>query len=66
MLYGYSQNFADQSKCKEIALNQIAQGSEVVFQVAGQCGLGSLSAAKDKGPGASASTTTRPSSARTS
>jgi basic membrane protein A len=33
-------------KCKEIALNQIAQGSQVVFQVAGGCGLGALDAAK--------------------
>ena len=29
--------------------NQIAQGSQVEFQVAGSCGLGALSAAKDKG-----------------
>jgi basic membrane protein A len=49
VLYDYSQNFVDQSKCKELSLNHIAQGSQVEFQVAGQCGLGSLSAAKDKG-----------------
>jgi basic membrane protein A len=48
-LNGYSQDFVDQAKCKEIALNQIAQGSQVVFQVAGQCGLGALDAAKEKG-----------------
>jgi basic membrane protein A and related proteins len=48
-LNGYSQDFVDQSKCKEIALNQIAQGSKVVFQVAGNCGLGALDAAKEKG-----------------
>jgi basic membrane protein A len=47
-LNGYSQDFVDQSKCKELALNQIAQGSGVVFQVAGQCGLGALDAAKEK------------------
>ncbi len=35
-------------KCKEIALNQIARGSQVVFQVAGGCGLGALDAAKEK------------------
>jgi basic membrane protein A len=46
---GYSQDFVDQAKCKEIALDQIAQGSKVVFQVAGQCGLGALDAAKEKG-----------------
>ena len=39
-LNGYSQDFVDQAKCKEIALDQIAKGSKVVFQVAGQCGLG--------------------------
>jgi basic membrane protein A len=48
-LNGYSQNFVAQDKCKEIALNQIAKGSKVVFQVAGQCGLGALDAAKEKG-----------------
>jgi len=48
-LNGYSQDFTAQDKCKEIALNQIAQGSKVVFQVAGGCGLGALDAAKQKG-----------------
>ena len=48
-LNGYSQDFVDQAKCKELALNQIQQGAQVVFQVAGQCGLGALDAAKEKG-----------------
>ena len=48
-LSGYSQDFVDQAKCKELALNQIAEGAQVVFQVAGQCGLGALDAAKEKG-----------------
>jgi basic membrane protein A len=48
-LNGYSEDFVDQAKCKEIALNQIAEGSQVVFQVAGGCGLGALDAAKEKG-----------------
>ena len=48
-LNAYSQDFAVQSKCKEIALNQIAAGSAVVFQVAGGCGLGALDAAHEKG-----------------
>jgi basic membrane protein A and related proteins len=48
-LNGYSQDFVDQAKCKEIALNQIAEGAQVIFQVAGQCGLGALDAAKEKG-----------------
>ena len=45
----YSQDFTDQTKCKELALNQIAAGSVAVFQVAGNCGLGVLDAAKEKG-----------------
>jgi basic membrane protein A len=45
----YSQDFSNEAKCKEIALNQIAAGSVVVFQVAGGCGLGALDAAKEKG-----------------
>jgi basic membrane protein A and related proteins len=49
VLNDYSQDFVDQAKCKELALNQIAEGSQVVFQVAGQCGLGALDAAKEKG-----------------
>jgi basic membrane protein A len=48
-LNGYSQNFVDQAPCKELALDQISKGSKVVFQVAGQCGLGALDAAKEKG-----------------
>jgi basic membrane protein A len=49
VLYNYSSDWDDQAKCKELALNQIAAGSGVVFQVAGGCGLGALSAAQDKG-----------------
>ena len=48
VLNDYSQDFVAQAKCKEKALNQIAQGSTVEFQVAGQCGLGVLDAAKSK------------------
>jgi basic membrane protein A len=44
----YSQDFGAQDKCKELALNQIAAGSKVVFQVAGGCGLGALDAAKEQ------------------
>jgi basic membrane protein A and related proteins len=48
-LNGYSQDFGDQQKCKEIALSQIGQGARVIFQVAGGCGLGAIEAAKSKG-----------------
>jgi basic membrane protein A len=49
LLNAYSQDFVDQAKCKEIALDQIAQGSDLIFQVAGQCGLGALDAACQEG-----------------
>ena len=49
VLIGYSQDFVAQEKCKEIALNQIARGSRVIFQVAGGCGLGALDAARERG-----------------
>ena len=48
-LNAYSDNFDDLAKCKEIALDQIGQGSDVVFQVAGDCGLGAIDAACEKG-----------------
>ena len=48
-LNGYSEDFVDQAKCKEVALDQIAEGSDVVFQVAGGCGLGALDAASEEG-----------------
>jgi basic membrane protein A len=47
-LIDYSQDFVDQAKCKELALNQIDRGSKVVFAVAGGCGLGALDAAKEQ------------------
>jgi basic membrane protein A len=48
LLNGYSQDWVDLAKCKEEALNQIAAGSTIEFQVAGGCGLGTLDAAKEK------------------
>ena len=47
-LNAYSQDFVDQAKCKEVALDQISRGSDVVFQVAGGCGLGALDAANEE------------------
>jgi basic membrane protein A len=47
LMNAYSQNWVDQAKCKELALNQIAAGSQVVFAVAGGCGLGVIDAAKE-------------------
>ncbi len=44
LLNAYSQDFVAEDKCKELALNQMNAGSKVVFQVAGACGLGVISA----------------------
>jgi len=42
-------DFADPAKCKAVANSQIAAGSDIVFQVAGGCGLGALQASGEKG-----------------
>jgi basic membrane protein A and related proteins len=49
VLNAYSNDWVDQAKCKQAALNQIADGAGIVFQVAGGCGLGVLDAAKERG-----------------
>jgi basic membrane protein A and related proteins len=48
-LNGYSESFIDRTKCRTLALGQIAKGSGVVFNVAGYCGFGALEAAKRRG-----------------
>jgi basic membrane protein A and related proteins len=45
--YANDPTFSDQAKCKETALTQIQAGTRAIFQVAGGCGLGALSAAKE-------------------
>jgi basic membrane protein A and related proteins len=49
VLIGYSQDFVASDKCKTVAENQISQGAQVLFQVAGGCGLGTLKAADAAG-----------------
>ena len=49
VLTDYSQDFNKQDLCKNLALNQIQQKAQVIFAVAGQCGLGALNAAKENG-----------------
>src|SRR5205814_466223 len=49
VLVGYSNNFTDPAKCKGQAQTQIGQGADVIFQVAGGCGLGALQAAGQSG-----------------
>jgi basic membrane protein A len=49
VLVGYSGDFVKSDLCKTVAENQIAQGAKVLFQVAGGCGLGTLTAAAQAG-----------------
>ncbi|GAC1618139.1 MAG: BMP family ABC transporter substrate-binding protein [Ktedonobacteraceae bacterium] len=50
VLVGYSQDFTAPTKCKDLALGQINQHqADIIFQVAGGCGVGSLDAANSKG-----------------
>lgn len=46
-LNSYSNDFADQAKCKELAQAQIDQKADIVMQVAGGCGLGVFTAAEE-------------------
>lgn len=46
----YSQDFTATAKCKDDALSQINQDkADIIFQVAGGCGVGALDAANQKG-----------------
>ncbi|WP_125152000.1 BMP family lipoprotein [Clostridium rectalis] len=49
VISGYANAFGDPGKGKEMALSQIEQGADVVYQVAGGTGEGVINAAKDKG-----------------
>ncbi|MCL4488623.1 MAG: BMP family ABC transporter substrate-binding protein [Chloroflexi bacterium] len=49
VLVGVVGDFSDQAKAKELALAQIDQGADVVYQVAGGAGLGVFGAAEAKG-----------------
>ncbi len=46
VIINYSNDFADTAKCKDVAQSQISQHSaDIIFQVAGGCGVGALDAA---------------------
>jgi basic membrane protein A len=45
--YANDQTFSDEAKCKEVALDQIARNTQIIFQVAGKCGLGAIDAANE-------------------
>jgi len=49
LLNGYSNDFADPTKCAGIADDQIAHSADILFQVAGGCGNGVLTEAGKKG-----------------
>ncbi|GAC1482394.1 MAG: BMP family ABC transporter substrate-binding protein [Ktedonobacteraceae bacterium] len=50
VVVNYSQSFVDTAKCKDVATSQINQSkADVIFQVAGGCGVGALQAANEKG-----------------
>lgn len=49
VLVSYVGDFNDPAKGKELALAQYNQGADIVYQGAGQSGLGCLDAAKEKG-----------------
>jgi len=49
ILSGYTGNFSDVAKGKEVSLTQNSQGADVIYAAAGSCGLGTFEAAKEKG-----------------
>jgi basic membrane protein A len=50
VIVNYSQDFTSPAKCKDLALSQINQHqADIIFQVAGGCGIGALDAADQKG-----------------
>ncbi len=50
LINGYSNDFVDQQRGKDVGLSQISQGCDTLFQVtAGGSGLGYIAAAKERG-----------------
>lgn len=49
LLNGYSNDFQNQAKCRAVALQEIGKGAQTIFQVADECGLGALAAARAHG-----------------
>jgi basic membrane protein A len=49
VLVGYGNDFSDPTKCGSVATAQIGQSADVLFQVAGGCGLGVIKAADTAG-----------------
>jgi basic membrane protein A and related proteins len=49
VLKTYTHDFLNEASCRNAALRQIDRGSKVVFDVAGDCGIGALKAAQQRG-----------------
>ena len=49
VLVDYSGDFVDSSKCAAIARRQVVRGAGTLFNVAGECGLGTMQVAADSG-----------------
>jgi basic membrane protein A len=49
VLVGYSGTFVGPASCEKVANRQIDRGSDVIFDVAGECGLGAMDAAGIRG-----------------
>jgi basic membrane protein A len=45
----YSNSFTEADKCASVAQNEMGAGAQVIFQVAGGCGIGALKAAGNAG-----------------
>jgi len=51
ILQGYTMDFNDPKKGKDLAIAQFAEGADIVFHAAGACGNGVIEAAAEKGEG---------------
>lgn len=51
VLVGYTGNWDDVSKGRELALTQFSQGADIIYHAAGRCGIGVIRAAQQKGKG---------------
>jgi basic membrane protein A len=48
ILRGYTQEFSDPKKGKDLAMSQFAEGADIVFHASGACGNGVIEAAREK------------------
>ncbi len=51
VLVGYTGNWDDVTKGRELALTQFNQGADIIYHAAGRCGIGVIRAAQQKGKG---------------